>query len=74
MYLQICRVSWNDEKKLNNCFNLENVINLKNQHQCLYHVNFPEESFFEDFFKTYERRLQERLKDHNGIDHIAEAL
>ena len=38
IYIYIYIYAGYRERKLNNCFNLEKVIKLKNQHQYLYHV------------------------------------
>ena len=57
--------------KMSSCFNVKNKIDFEHNHDLIYHTKCPEPTCIDDYVGESARRIIERLKDHNGRDHIS---
>ena len=58
--------------KLSCCFNV--IDNFEHNHDFIYHTKYPEPICIDDYVRECARRIIERIKDHNGRDHISHVL
>ena len=56
--------------KLSSCFNVKHKIDFEHNHDLVYHAKCPEPTCIDDYVGKSAHRITERIKDHNGRDHI----
>ena len=61
-------------KKLSSQFSIKDKTNFKYQYDLIYHVNRPLRTCEDNYIGETARRIQERIKDHNEIDHKSHIL
>ena len=57
--------------KMSSCSNIKNKTDFEHNHDLIYHTKCPEPTCIDDYVGESARRIIERLKDHNGRDHIS---
>ena len=57
--------------KLNSCFNVKDKTGFKHNHGLIYYAKCPA-TCIDDYVGESARRITERIKDHNGRDHISQ--
>ena len=62
------------EKNFKSSFNIKDKTNFEHQHDVIYHVECPVTSCKDDYIGETGRRIEERIKDHNGRDHASHIL
>ena len=55
-------------KRLSSCFETKDRKKFDHEHDLVYYVKFPEESYTDDYICESGRRLAGWVKDHNGRD------
>ena len=55
-------------KKLSTCFNVKDHSKFEHQHNVVYYADCPNEKCRENYIGESDRRISERIKDHNGRD------
>ena len=56
--------------KLSSCFNVKHKTDFEHNHDLVYHAKCPEPPCIDDYVGKSAHRITERIKDHNGRDHI----
>ena len=55
-------------KNLSTCFNVKDLSKFDHQHDVVYYTNCPNETCRENYIGKSDRRISERIIDHNGRD------
>ena len=61
-------------KRLSSCFKIKDKKKLDHEHDLVYHVKCPEESYTDDYIGESGRRVIEQVKDHNWRDKSSHML
>ena len=57
--------------KLNSSVNVKDKLDFEHNHDLIYHVKCPEPTYIDNYVGEGARRITERIKDHNGRDHMS---